>query len=219
MSSAVYSNSRPPSARSASSLLTRRSYLIAYNSISLALWAILTLRAVLLIPLLSSHGQLYDLYRALQSFLAVTQSLALLEVVHSLSGLVRANFLTTAMQVISRLQVVWGVVGAFPEIVVQSRMYGVREHHYAGSKWGPLAYAGIVMAWGITECIRYGFFVWKEGMGDARMPTWLTWLRYVEFMSSRDGAILFCEVELTPEPTDITHSSSCIRSASPANVA
>jgi very-long-chain (3R)-3-hydroxyacyl-CoA dehydratase len=169
-----YSNGRRPQA-----LLSRKNYFLAYNGICLVLWGIVTLRAIFLIPLLVAHDHLYGLYEALHSLLTFTQSIAILEVVHSLVGIVRANPLTTAMQVASRLLLVWGVVGAFPEIVVTSRTFGVRVQQYAGTKGGPYAYAGMLLAWGITECIRYGFFVWKEGLGVGGVPKWLTWLRYV----------------------------------------
>ena len=166
-----------PNNRRSQSILSRRNYFLAYNGISLALWGIITLRAIFLIPILLAHDQLYGLHEALHPFLAFTQSIAILEVLHSLVGNVRASPLTTAMQVASRLLLVWGVVGTFPEVVVKSRLFGVRTQYSAGAKGGPYAYAGILLAWGITECIRYGFFVWKEGLGN-RVPKWLTWLRY-----------------------------------------
>lgn len=170
-----------PNARQPKSLLSRKNYFLAYNGICLVLWAITTLRAIFLIPILQYHNHLYGLHEALYPLLSFTQSIAVLEVLHSLLGIVRASPLTTAMQVASRLLLVWGVVGPFPEIVVRSRLLGVRIQNYAGAKGGAYAYAGILLAWGITECIRYGFFVWKEGLGNGRVPKWLTWLRYNTF--------------------------------------
>lgn len=165
--------------RRSQSLLTRKNYLLAYNGVCLVLWTIVTFRAIVLIPVLLAHDHLYGLHEALQPLLTVTQSLAILEVLHSLVGIVRASPLTTAMQVASRILVVWGVVGMFPEIVVRTQTFGTRVQHYAGTNIGPYAYAGILLAWGITECIRYGFFVWKEGLGNGMVPKWLTWLRQV----------------------------------------
>jgi very-long-chain (3R)-3-hydroxyacyl-CoA dehydratase len=170
-------NSALPNARRSKSLITRKNYFLTYNGICLALWGIVTLRAIFLIPILLAHDHLYGLHEALNLLLTFTQSIAILEVLHSLVGIVRASPVTTAMQVASRLLLVWGVVGAFPEIVIRSKLFGTRTQHYAGENGGTHAYAGILLAWGITECIRYGFFVWKEGLGDGRVPKWLTWLR------------------------------------------
>jgi very-long-chain (3R)-3-hydroxyacyl-CoA dehydratase len=178
-----------PNARRAQSPLTRKNYFLAYNGICLALWSIVTFRAIFLIPMLLAHDHLYGLHEALHPLLSFTQSIAVLEVFHSLVGIVRASPLTTAMQVASRLLLVWGVVGAFPEVVVTTRIFGIRTQHYPGSTGGPYAYAGILLAWGITECIRYGFFVWKEGLGNGSIPKWLFWLRWV---SQEDPMEMLC---------------------------
>ena len=162
-------------ARPASS--TKRTYLIAYNGTCLVLWSIITLRAVLLIPVLLSHDKLHGLFEALFPLLKYTQTLALLEIVHAVIGLVRASPVTTAMQVASRVLIVWGILGLYPQIVTTTNVWGRSE---PGPDGGPVAFAGIILAWGTTEMIRYGFFVWKEGV-DQRTPSWLTWLRYNTF--------------------------------------
>ena len=154
----------------------KQNYLLAYNGVSLALWAIVTLRAVFLIPALLAHDKLFGLLEALQTVLTFTQSLAVLEIGHSVLGIVRASPLTTSIQVASRLLLVWGILGAFPEVVVTTNVFGRAA---AGEYGGPVAFAGILVAWGVTECIRYGYFVWKEGID--RVPPWLTWLRYNTF--------------------------------------
>src|SRR5947208_15090204 len=109
---------RRPQAQRPQTLFTKQNYLLAYNSVSLALWGIIALRAAFLIPILIAHGKLFGLADALQPLLTLTQSLAVLEIAHSVLGLVRASPMTTAMQVGSRLMLVWGVVGAYPQIVV-----------------------------------------------------------------------------------------------------
>jgi len=152
-------------------------YLIAYNGICLALWSTITLRALLLIPTLSALGKLEGLLDALFPVLKWTQTIALLEVVHAVVGLVRASPVTTAMQVASRILVVWVVLDRFPQIVLTRNTYG---RPAAGSVTGPIAFAGILIAWGVTEIIRYGFFVWKAAISE-RVPGALTWLRYNTF--------------------------------------
>jgi very-long-chain (3R)-3-hydroxyacyl-CoA dehydratase len=164
-------------AQRSQSLFTRQKYLLAYNGVSLLLWGIIALRAVFLIPILLAHGKLFGLLEALQPLLTFTQTLAVLEIAHSILGLVRASPMTTAMQVASRLTLVWGVVGAYPQIIATINTFGRAA---AGENGGPTAFFGILVAWSVTECIRYGFFVWKEGI-DTKVPPWLTWLRYNTF--------------------------------------
>jgi len=54
------------------------------------------------------------------------------------------------------------------------------NRHEAGTFGGPIGFAGCVVAWGVTEVIRYGYFVWREGVSP-RIPAFLTWLRYNTF--------------------------------------
>jgi very-long-chain (3R)-3-hydroxyacyl-CoA dehydratase len=165
-----------------------RTYLLAYNAISLALWATLTLRLLLLLPPALFHPSLTlsHVHHALYPLLLPTQSLALLEVVHSLLGLVRAPLMTTSMQVASRLLVVWGVLGLFPQVVVGRSVGGIGKVRMEGvgkGKYGDLAECGALIAWGVTECVRYGFFVAQlwGGDGKGRVPGWLSWARYNTF--------------------------------------
>ncbi|KAL2429613.1 hypothetical protein ABEF95_008224 [Exophiala dermatitidis] len=167
---------RPAPATATSSSPTQK-YLIAYNALCLALWSTVTLRAILLIPTLTALGKLENLLPALFPLLKWTQTLALLEVLHSVLGLVRASPVTTAMQVASRILLVWVVLEMYPQIVVTTNVYGRQE---AGSTTGPIALSGMILAWGITEIIRYGFFVWKAAISE-RVPRALTWLRYSTF--------------------------------------
>jgi very-long-chain (3R)-3-hydroxyacyl-CoA dehydratase len=75
--------------------------------------------------------------------------------------------MTTAMQVASRLLLVWGIMAQFGGEIVGAR----------STQLGDYAYLGCVAAWGITEVIRYGFFAITLS-GNA-VPSWWTWLRYV----------------------------------------
>lgn len=173
-------STKPPAAAAAYSQSTSplsQRYLLLYNGVSFALWTTITLRALTLIPVLLSHDKLHGLYPALFPLLKWTQTMALLEVVHAVVGLVRASPVTTAMQVASRILVVWGVMDLLPSVIISKNMWNRDE---AGATGTPYAFAGCILAWGITEIIRYGFFVWKEGISPA-IPAWLTWLRYNTF--------------------------------------
>ncbi|CDR88311.1 related to PHS1-essential 3-hydroxyacyl-CoA dehydratase of the ER membrane [Sporisorium scitamineum] len=94
------------------------------------------------------------------SVVALVQSLAILEVVHAAIGWVRSPVATTAIQVASRLFMVWGVTERFSQA------------------WSSPFYASMVLAWAITECIRYPFYanqlLGADGPG-------LLWARYSTF--------------------------------------
>ena len=155
-----------------------RSYLVAYNGVSFALWASCTLRAAWL-ALTSTAGAtiFHEIYYPL---LTATQTLAVLEILHSLLGVVRAPVTTTAMQVASRLLLVWGVMGPFQDHGDGSGIVGA---HGESARIGNVAFLGCLSAWGVTECIRYGFFA-LQVLGVA-VPAWWMWLRsfFLSFFS------------------------------------
>lgn len=147
-------------------------YLKAYNVASLGLWAYLTVRTLALAPALLAEHRLHDLYNELLSPLVTgIQSLALLEVVHAATGLVRSSPATTALQVIGKNLVVWTVMVAFPEQIV-----GPDDRGAAGA-WG---FAGCLVFWGLSEVVKYGYFTVLLVTGST--PSWLKWLRYSAFI-------------------------------------
>ena len=91
---------------------------------------------------------------------AIVQSLAIMEVVHVILGFVRSPLATTAMQVASRLFLVWGVLDQFP---------GVRSNPF---------FTSMILAWSITEVIRYSFYAFNL-LGSE--PYLLLYLRYTTF--------------------------------------
>jgi very-long-chain (3R)-3-hydroxyacyl-CoA dehydratase len=174
-------------------------YLTAYNSLSCVLWAYLTVRALISAPALYAEGRLHHLYHELLfPLLAGTQSLAVLEIFHAATGLVRASPATTAIQVVGKNLVVWTVMATVPEIVVG------RDGHGASGVW---PFVGCVVFWGISEVVRYGYFVALLTKGGT--PAWLKWLRY---LSKRHGFLRQLEEELTC-CTDTAHSLFCTRLA------
>ncbi|CEJ60800.1 hypothetical protein PMG11_09357 [Penicillium brasilianum] len=147
-----------------------RGYLFTYNTANLLTWGTCLLYTASLIPNALASNTLSSIFpTTFNPLLLATQSLALLEVLHSLVRLVRAPFITTAMQVASRLLVVWGILVPFGGEIVGAR----------GTQVGDYAYLGCVAAWGITEVIRYGFFAITLSGGN--VPAWWTWLRYNTF--------------------------------------
>ncbi|KAL2061125.1 hypothetical protein VTL71DRAFT_7398 [Oculimacula yallundae] len=158
----------------------KNTYLLAYNGISFLLWFTLTLRAIP--SLFETLGlafyapsdkqilsHLLSTYYTLLYPLTITQTLAVLEVLHAASGLVRASPVTTAIQVGGKNLVVWTVMRKFPSLVARL------------SNGGIYGFLGCVVAWGMSEMIRYGFFVVVLARGEAW--GWLKWLRYSAFVA------------------------------------
>jgi len=91
---------------------------------------------------------------------ARVQSVAVLEVLHVLVGLVRSPLPTTAVQVASRLFSVWCIAARFPS-----------------AQRSPF-YASMVLSWALTEVIRYTFYA-ASLVGWEFAP--LLWARYSTF--------------------------------------
>lgn len=145
-------------------------YLVAYNTVSLLLWDYLTLYAVAGLTESVSETRLASLYSDLMPVLAATQTLAVLEVLHAVLGLVRASPVATATQIGGKNLVVWTVMVRFPELMT-------------GSLWGLSGFMGCVLAWGCSEIIRYGYFAVLLTTGN--IPGWFQWLRYATMHSPK----------------------------------
>ncbi|KAJ6593839.1 PTPLA-domain-containing protein [Mycena capillaripes] len=99
-------------------------------------------------------------YPRIGGTVAIVQTCAILEVAHTLLGWVRSPLQTTAMQVASRLWIVWGIVQQFDV-----------------ARTSPL-YTSAVLAWAITEVVRYSFYACSL-LGYE--PPLLLYLRYTMF--------------------------------------
>ncbi len=132
-----------------------RYYLMAYNGAQCVGWAWVLQR------LFSAIFSSAPVYSAVRFPLQVFQTLAILELLHALSGLVRASVPTTAVQLASRLWVLWGIAYLVPDARTQP------------------AFATMVAAWALTEVPRYLYFaVLAHGN---KPPYFLIWLRYSTF--------------------------------------
>ncbi|RAL16087.1 protein tyrosine phosphatase-like domain-containing protein [Aspergillus homomorphus CBS 101889] len=144
-------------------------YLTLYNALNFTLWATCAVHGL---TLLGAGTAPPTIFHKVYPLLQATQSLALLEILHSLAGLVRAPVTTTAMQVASRILLVWGIMYPFQGEIVGNEGVG-------SAQTGDYAFLGCLAAWGVTECIRYGFFVLQvSGVG---VPGFWAWLRYNTF--------------------------------------
>ncbi|KKY29370.1 putative protein tyrosine phosphatase [Diaporthe ampelina] len=139
----------------------KRAYLVAYNAASALLWSVVLGRTA---ATLAAHGLETGpmlVYPAVGEWTKWTQTLAALEIVHSVLGIVRAPLLTTLMQVSSRFALVWGAVHFYPLIAASP------------------AYSSMLLAWSVTEVVRYLFFALSLGPGAEPAP--LRWMRYSGF--------------------------------------
>lgn len=92
---------------------------------------------------------------------AIVQTAAALEIVHTLSGLVKSPLLTAVIQVYSRLFLVWAI-----------SMKHEQSRHNA-------LYSTMILAWSTTEVIRYAFYTLSLARG--KVPGFLVYLRYTTF--------------------------------------
>lgn len=107
------------------------------------------------------------------------------------TGVVRSPALTTVMQVSSRFLLVWGIVHPYPFVSAAP------------------TYSSMLIAWSVTEVIRYSFFATAIlGM----CPGVLLWLRYNTFFILYPVGI-FSEVSLIWLTTKIGGLESMIRIA------
>ena len=164
--------------------MAQRAYLLAYNAGCLAGWG-----AVL--GLLGAHaargspGGGAGLWAAAEAPLTLAQTAALAEVVHAALGLVRAPVGTTAVQVWSRVWLLWGILKLAPAVVAAPLQLGrlgpFPDLGVPASVPLQLGLDSLLLAWALTEVIRYAFFAVKlVGEVPLLSPT-LLWLRYSTF--------------------------------------
>ncbi|KAK4456599.1 hypothetical protein QBC42DRAFT_280946 [Cladorrhinum samala] len=135
----------------------KKAYLVLYNAASAIAWAAVLGRVALV---LGWRGPSF-VPLVVDNFARVTQTFAIMEILHALTGVVPAPVFTTSMQVASRLFLMWAVCYPFPSL--------------NRSAW----YSSMLCAWATTEVIRYTYFVFKQF--DA-VPASLNWLRYSAFL-------------------------------------
>jgi len=177
--------SAPNDQRPAKQSGAKNAYLLAYNAASAALWAGVLYQTVTIganeVVNAQKAGAFFGsddwftatrrglasgkVYDGLEGYTRTVQTLAGLEVLHSLVGLVRAPLLTTLMQVASRFLLV--------HLIASPPAFPLSTRHSP-------AYATMLLAWSVTEVIRYSYFVFSlSGVG---VPKLWTWLRYNTFL-------------------------------------
>ncbi|XP_076437785.1 very-long-chain (3R)-3-hydroxyacyl-CoA dehydratase 2-like [Babylonia areolata] len=135
-----------------------KAYLIAYNVAQMVGWTFLMVKMV---QHLIREKKATKLYGEVEPVLQIFQTAAVLEIVHSAVGVVKSNPVLTGFQVFSRVFLLWGVVWSVPQ--VQTSDFIVY----------------FLMAWTITEIIRYSFYFFSL-LGA--VPYVLKWCRYTFFI-------------------------------------
>ena len=147
-----------------------KTYLLAYNASLILGWGyVLVLAGIAFAD--KGAAAVYD---AVEVPLLLAQTAACLEVVHAMVGIARSPVLVTAMQVSSRLMVVWGVLYVSPP----SRVATLPLATVGGVELG-LGVPSLLLCWGVTECVRYSFYFFKL-LGS--VPHAITWARYTFFI-------------------------------------
>merc|ERR1711916_44177 len=108
-----------------------------------------------------SEEENFDLWQKIGASLKIAQTAAILEIVHGMVGFVKAPIMSTFPQVYSRVFVLWASIHSAQPLSVSRPMF-----------------TGLVLAWSITECVRYLFYSLALYDQSAYI---LTYLRYTMF--------------------------------------
>lgn len=140
------------------------------------------------IALPTASSALADTYSSIGTYVQWIQTLMIVDVIHAVIGVVRAPVMTTTMQVASRFLLVWAVLPLFGEqLLVPLANLGmgeaakefvefvVKDGTVVDKSANQLAYVGMVAAWCVAECVRYGYFVFQ--VSGQKIPGFLTWAR------------------------------------------
>ena len=140
-----------------------KSYLLAYNFAQLII-TLLTLMAAA--KFFTGEGGDSSIWALVGPTCTLSQWLMILEIVHPMLGMVRASVGSTAVQVFSRI---------FLASVLNLTDVSQNENDFYGTFFP----ACLIVAWTITETIRYSFF----GMNMLNIEFWpIKWCRYTFFI-------------------------------------
>lgn len=101
------------------------------------------------------------LYPLVEKPLKIVQTAAIMEVLHAALRLVKSPVATTAIQVASRLAVLWGVA------------------HFSAQGQQHWAFSLMVASWGLVEVPRYLFYAVSD---NTEPPAFMVWIRYSLFL-------------------------------------
>ena len=130
-------------------------YLLGYNFVQATGWSYM-------LGKMGTHflagGEVETLYSEVRIWLQVFQTLAMLEVVHAMLGLVRSSVQVTLQQLFARMYITWVILFSLPTSQLS------------------LGFPILLFAWTVTEVIRYSMYAVST---VATPPYFLVWLRYL----------------------------------------
>ncbi|XP_025731149.1 very-long-chain (3R)-3-hydroxyacyl-CoA dehydratase 2 isoform X2 [Callorhinus ursinus] len=133
-------------------------YLVIYNVVMTAGWLVI---AVGLVRAYLAKGSYHSLYYSIEKPLKFFQTGALLEVLHCAVGIVPSSVVLTSFQVMSRVFLIWAVTHSVKEVQSEDSVLL------------------FVIAWTITEIIRYSFYTFSL---LNHLPYLIKWARYTLFI-------------------------------------
>jgi very-long-chain (3R)-3-hydroxyacyl-CoA dehydratase len=139
-----------------------QTYLVAHNGAMLAGWTAVGAKIAAHLLKGGALNQTFGVSRWLVKRLLL---LSCLEIVHAATKLVRSPVGPTAVQCLVRLFAFLGAMDLGSKDVEKS--------HWATQT---------MIAWAISEMIRYGFYLSGLVRPGHKAPHWLTWLRYSAFV-------------------------------------
>ncbi|KAM3416313.1 Very-long-chain (3R)-3-hydroxyacyl-CoA dehydratase [Cercospora zeina] len=145
-----------PPASSRSNPTGRTQYLTAYNTVFSLLWLYVLVSALQALP----GGRLH-VFSVVERDARWIQTLSLLDVVHSATGLIPAPLGSTFTQIATRVIQVWLIWAGFSSTTATS-----------------IAFPALLIAWSIADTIRYAYLALNL---HGKAPDSLIWVRYSMF--------------------------------------
>lgn len=137
----------------------KTTYLVAYNGAQAVGWACVLVRA--LGAMMTAGKRTTTVYEACRTTLMTFQVLSFAEVMHAAMGVTKSPTSAALMQWAGRTH------------CLKCALDAVNSSH------GTPAATALILAWAMTEVIRYPSYV---GSLVGVNPKWLTWLRYTVFV-------------------------------------
>ncbi|CAM2100624.1 very-long-chain (3R)-3-hydroxyacyl-CoA dehydratase 2 [Caretta caretta] len=151
-----YGSQQPRRRKGPGALAT--TYLVIYNVVMTAGWLVI---AVGLVRAYLTKGSYHSLYYSIEKPLKFFQTGALLEILHCAFGIVPSSVVLTAFQVMSRVFLTWAVTHSVKEVQNEDSVLL------------------FVVAWTISEIIRYSFYTFSL---LNHLPYLIKWARYTLFI-------------------------------------